>query len=112
LTWTERTSSGERYWYSVTSSSDGTVREVGYQTDAANAAVSYACGVRRLPLTHASLLDDRQNLNLQKLAAVDLLGSIYTSTNSGATWTARATEFLTPLWFSIAGSDDGTVRQG
>jgi len=62
------------------------------------------------PLTHASLLDDRPNLNLQKLAAVVFNSTIYTSTNSGATWTERAAELGIRWWYSIAGSADGTVR--
>jgi len=67
------------------------------------------------PLTHASLLDDRPNLNPQKLVAVvvfgpDGPGEIWTSTNSGETWTERATD-LAEEWTSVASSSDGTVRQ-
>ena len=69
------------------------------------------------PLAQASLLDDRPNLNPQKLAAVVLRrrnpdgpGEIWTSTNSGETWTERATD-LANEWSAVASSSDGTVRQ-
>jgi len=52
---------------------------------------------------------------MQKLAAVDYGdnnpgGYIYTSDDSGVTWTARATDALRP-WQTIASSSDGSVRQ-
>ena len=40
-----------------------------------------------------------------KMAAVEELGQIYTSTDSGASWTARETN---RRWLDIASSDDGT----
>jgi hypothetical protein len=43
----------------------------------------------------------------QKLAAVG--GTIYTSTDSGATWTAQ-TNAGSRTWVSIASSSDGAVR--
>ena len=53
--------------------------------------------------------------DIQKLAAVDYGdnnpgGYIYTSDDSGVTWTARATDALRP-WQTIASSSDGSVRQ-
>jgi hypothetical protein len=47
----------------------------------------------------------------QKLAAVVYGGAIWTSVDSGATWTERAVGGSTPrYWYSIASSSDGTVR--
>ena len=49
-------------------------------------------------------------LNLQKLAAVNFGGYIYTSTDSGVNWTQRTTD-ASRDWWAIASSSDGTVRQ-
>jgi hypothetical protein len=45
----------------------------------------------------------------QKLAAVVIGGSIYTSTDSGVTW-GEQTAAGSRNWFSIASSSDGSVR--
>jgi hypothetical protein len=50
-------------------------------------------------------------IHIQKLAAVVNGEYIYTSTNSGGTWTQRASG-VRRSWVSIASSSDGTVRLG
>ena len=126
VTWTQRTSGGEREWASIASSSDGTVRQVRMRQPA-NTAVTehpYVLGVSRGGASaHSSTLSHAFparrptpiQSNLQKLAAVEsnFLGGgayIYTSTDSGATWTERASD-TKRTWGSIASSSDGTVRQ-
>ena len=64
---------------------------------------------RSSPPSHSRLLA-RRPANLQKLAAVAFGNYIYTSDDSGVTWTARMTD-ATRNWWSIASSEDGTVRQ-
>jgi len=51
--------------------------------------------------------------NGEKLAAAVAEGHLYTSSNSGATWTDRSTATGSEIagnkiWYSIAMSDDGT----
>ena len=48
--------------------------------------------------------------HLQKLAAVVAGGLIYTSTDSGVTWTEQPSAG-SRNWYSIASSSDGTVRR-
>ena len=50
-------------------------------------------------------------IRIQKLAAVVDGGYMYTSTDSGVTWTQQ-TNSSARYWTSIASSSDGTVRVG
>ena len=50
-------------------------------------------------------------IRIQKLAAVVYNGYIYTSTDSGVTWTQQ-TNSTSKSWISIASSNDGSVRVG
>jgi photosystem II stability/assembly factor-like uncharacterized protein len=68
LDWIKQISSGQHYWWSITSSADGT-----------------------------------------KLAAVNYQnGYIYTSTDSGATWSTNSNSSGSKYWTSITSSTDGT----
>ena len=69
--WTERTSSGERYWKGIASSSDGT-KLAAYETTTETTGTA---------------------------------GNIWTSSDSGETWTYRASS---KNWYGIASSSDGT----
>ncbi len=73
----------------------------------------YVCGIRRLSLTPPCSSVDRPMPTLQKLAAAAVGGGnfMYTSTDSGETWTERLFDTI-HQWRSIASSSDGTVRQG
>ena len=75
LAWTERTSAGNRNWYSLASSVDGT-KLTGCRP----------CG---------------------GISATTNIGYLYTSTDSGATWTER-TSAGNDNWYSVASSADGT----
>ncbi len=67
------------------------------------------CGVRRLTHLTPSFARRPTPSTLQKLVAGVYNGYIYTSTDSGATWT-EATDLGSRSWQALASSDDGTVR--
>jgi len=125
VTWTDRTSSGAREWWKITSSSDGTVRQVVRMRQSKLLSPRHACrgcqevvgmcGVRHLSLTPSCSTAD-PIAPTQKLAAVDIGptdqsgGYIVTSPDSGVTWTERIDAGKRP-WYAITSSSDGMVRQ-
>jgi hypothetical protein len=110
-TWTARQTDTNRYWYSITSSSDGTklaaVAQSGLIYTSTNSGVTWteqtASGIRNWwSITSSS--------DGTKLAAVVYPGYIYTSSDSGVSWTARSpvTTATIRYWYSITSSSDGT----
>ncbi len=117
MTWTNQTGSAALEWQAIASSSDGTVRQVWMRQPTPLCIAPHSCmrevvgvAVVASPSRLPWLTTDRIQCNLQKLAAGADGGSIYTSANSGVTWTAQtgSGDFS---WRSIASSSDGTVRQ-
>ncbi len=107
-TWTQQTSAGNRDWYSIASSSDGTklaaVASNNYihtSTDAGATWTQQTSAGNHVWLSIASSSDGT------KLAAVALNNYIHTSIDAGATWTQQ-TSAGNHVWRSIASSSDGT----
>ena len=105
-------------WYAVASSADGTKLAAmmvdaltpsgpyGWIYTSSNAAATWIQTARiRWPCSLASSADGR-TLVAATGAAGPLRGSIQTSTDSGATWTAA--NLPTEAWSSVASSADGT----
>ncbi len=69
------------------------------------ASVSASWTLRATPGSGGRWYDITMSSNGTKLAATDDLGKIWTSTDSGETWTSRAT---TQRWHRITSSSDGT----
>ena len=106
--WTQQTGSGNRPWYDVAGSSDGTnlaaVVYNGYiytSTDSGVTWTEQTGAGSRIWYAVASSADGT------KLVAVAYNNYIYTSTDSGVTWTAR-TSAGSRTWFSVTSSSDGT----
>jgi len=118
-TWTQRiVGGGHQFWQSIASSSTGTVRHEAANTAIAphthHACLPYQKVARFVGLaflaSYSRLRAQRStHSNLQNLAAVSNGGFIFTSTNSGVTWTARATD-TGRSWRSIVSSSEGAVR--
>ena len=115
-----RHDSGARAWHAIASSSDGTVRQVRNQDAHAHVTphpcvpaalrVVVVAFVASLSLTPPCSTADPIQPIQQRLAAVVKDGFIYTSTNSGVTWTQQD-DSESRTWLAIASSSDGTVRQ-
>jgi hypothetical protein len=112
LTWTERTAAGNRYWQSMSSSSDGTKLAAvvwgGYIYTSINSGETWT---ERTASGNRSWYAVASSSDGTKLAACvgymsKVGGYIYTSTNSGETWTER-TASGNRYWTSIASSSDG-----
>ncbi len=117
VTWTEQTQPGLQNWRSIASSSDGTVRQVRRRQPTPPSLTPHPWVSEVVDVTviisHSRLrclMTDPTQSNLQKLAAVNRDGYVYTSADSGATWTEQ-TGSAQLDWRSIASSSDGTVRQ-
>jgi hypothetical protein len=114
-TWTNRgDNAGYRYWGSIASSSDGTVRSTAATGTTHTFAhirsrvVDECMCVYYLPPDNGRSINTRTSS--QKLAVVGRTNSyIYTSTDSGATWTEQ-TNSGARNWIYIASSSNGTVR--
>jgi len=123
-TWTERTSAGSRYWESITSSADGTkLATVDYRGTYFTGGYIYTSmdsGVTWTEQTAGGSHAWRSitsSADGSKLAAVEMgtydsstvayIGSVYTSTDSGATWTEQ-TSAGSHSWQSITSSADGS----
>ena len=109
--WTERTSSGERYWKGIASSSDGT-KLAAYETTtettgtAGNIWTSSDSGETwTYRASSKNWYGIASSSDGTKLAAVVYQGYLWTSSNSGETWTNRVS---TRNWYGIASSSDGT----
>jgi hypothetical protein len=119
VTWTQRTGSGVRDWRQITSSSDGTKLAAVVNGD--YIYTSTDSGVTWTQRTGAGVnywTDITSSSDGTKLAALGTGmsfdigclcfrdGYIYTSTDSGVTWTQRTGG--SEAWFSITSSSDGT----
>jgi len=118
VTWAQQLSSGARGWYQggITSSSDGT-KLAAVDGTGGNIYFSIDSGVTWATSTYAGTGTGWKSITTSadgtKLAAVAYGGYIWTSTNSGATWTpADGTNGTTNTfghnWYSIVSSADGT----
>jgi hypothetical protein len=104
--WTARTTSGTRNWYSITSSSDGTKLAAAVQGGSIYTSTdSGATWVERTTSGTRNWYSITSSTDGTKLAAVVLGGSIYTSNDSGVTWVERDSA---RNWVSITSSADGT----
>ena len=107
LTWTARASN--QNWYSVASSSDGTklaaVGSDGSFYTSSDSGVTWGEPIY-FPLNWLKVASSADGTKLV-LAPFNYNGSIYTSTNSGATLTARFSA-QNGGWVSLASSADGT----
>jgi len=116
--WTEQTNSGTYNWISIASSSDGTKlfavansALIFKSTDGGTTWSSQSFSSMGFPPYFPSFNSITCSSNGSTVAAtVIMTGSrdnIYTSTNSGSTWTERTTAG-SRYWSSIASSSDGT----
>ena len=107
VSWTEQTSSGQRYWSSIASSADGTklaaVDINGYIYTSTDSGVSWTEQTSSGQRSWQSITSSADGT---KLAAVEFAGCVYTSTDSGATWTEQSSAWS--YWQSITSSADGT----
>jgi peptidoglycan hydrolase-like protein with peptidoglycan-binding domain len=106
--WVERTSSGERSWNFITSSSDGT--KLAASVDGGYIYTSSDSGISWNQITSAGSRNWKSITSSSdgtKLAAAVSFGYIYTSTNSGVSWTEQ-TSTGQRFWNSITSSSDGT----
>ena len=95
---------------SVASSSDGTHLAAAVN----NGQIAISINVRRDLVTNYRLVPGLVfrcgvGPTVCRAAAVVDVGNIYTSVNSGVTWTPRATSLGSLAWYSIASSADGTM---
>ena len=127
-TWTERTSAGSRVWQDITSSADGTklaavvfttkdnypfVSPPGYIYTSTDGGVSWTERTSAGSRNWESITSSADGTKLAALVYPDRdsvgnildAGYIYTSTDSGATWTEQ---ILVWHWYGITGSADGT----
>ncbi|MEI7777785.1 MAG: hypothetical protein WCI52_04250, partial [bacterium] len=106
--WKPQASAGQRYWLSITSSSDGTklaaVNNGGYIYTSTDSGITWT---QRLGSGVHNWWSITSSSDGTKLAVVDQNnGYIYTSTSSGATWTQQ-TGSGQHNWQSITSSSDG-----
>lgn len=107
LTWTERTSAGQRNWKSVASSSDGMKLAAavasGYIYTSTDGGATWT---ERTSAGSRAWYHIVSSSNGMKLAAAVATGYIYTSSDGGATWTER-TSAGSRQWWALASSADG-----
>ncbi len=105
--WTENTSTVTKYWYYITSSSDGTklaaIVKGGNIWTSIDSGLSWIENI--ISTTARSWYGITSSSDGTKLAAVVQNGNIWTSVNSGQTWTDRGE---TKYWRDITSSSDGT----
>jgi len=118
-TWTERTSAGSRNWISVTSSSDGTRLAAAVSSGYIYTSIdSGATWTEQTSAGSRNWISVTSSSDGTKLGAVDYgyydpetetdyPGKIYTSIDSGATWTEQ-TSAGSRQWYSVTSSSDGT----
>jgi hypothetical protein len=121
--WTQQTNAGARTWYGLTSSSDGTKLAAGdYGTGSGGyiytSTDSGATWTQRTGAGSIVVASITSSSDGTKLAAGDFGsfsagclcfpgGYIYTSTDSGATWTQQ-TNAGARTWYGLTSSSDGT----
>jgi len=109
FTWTQQTSAGSRYWFSIASSADGTklaaVVNGEYIYTSINSGASWTQQTSAGSRNWNSIASSADGTKLAAVAAFG--GYIYTSTDSGNTW-IQQTSAGTNQWLSIASSADGT----
>jgi photosystem II stability/assembly factor-like uncharacterized protein len=108
VTWTARTGAGSRSWRALASSSDGTklvAAAWNKNTSIWTSTDSGATWIERSGFTDSGWRSITSSSDGTKLAAVAERGFIYTSINSGETWTA--TNAPERSWRSITSSSDG-----
>jgi hypothetical protein len=112
-TWTQRTSAGSRGWHALASNSDGTKLVAGELGGSLYTSTdSGASWIQRTGANtpgNQNWFDIASSADGTKLVALGSLGGthIWTSTDSGVTWTARATDAYRK-WVSVTSSSDGT----
>ena len=117
-TWTQRTTSGSRYWSSLALSSDGThlaATDTGfgsggyiYTSTDGGATWTQRTGAGSHDWNEIVSSSDGTHLAAIYMDCVNCGGYyIYTSTDGGATWTQRTGSGL-HMWSQIASSSDGT----
>ena len=113
--WTQQTGSGDRNWYSASSSSDGTQLVVGDYGTFGDTGYIYTSTDSGANWTERSAVGSRdwEGLTMSadgtRIAAVEFgsfggNGSILVSSNSGANWTEHV---FSENWRDVAGSSDG-----
>ena len=115
-TWTQRTSAGSKNWVSVASSSDGEKLVAVGNGYIYTSTDSGATWTQRTNAGNRAWQSISSSSNGTKLVAAvgsnncagqsSLVGYIYTSTDSGATWTERTSSGI-HMWGSVASSSDG-----
>lgn len=107
--WSELSTAGTRNWHSLAASADGSKLFAGvnpegslYRSTDFGANWSVVIGTSSRNWNSIAT-----NIDGTKVAAVDRGGDIWTSTDSGSTWTARRVGGQVHDWASIASSSDG-----
>jgi photosystem II stability/assembly factor-like uncharacterized protein len=115
LTWTERTNAGSHHWLSIASSSKGDkLAAVEIADDSSSAHTYTSSDYGETWMEHKTDKDDMghdwysiaSSADGTKLTAVDYNGYIYTSPDSGVTWTQQ-TNAGSRYWQAIVSSADG-----
>ncbi|MFA6463584.1 MAG: hypothetical protein WCV55_01105 [Candidatus Paceibacterota bacterium] len=103
--WIERTSLGNKYWRSITSSSDGI--KLAAVVEGGQIYTSIDSGMTWTPRdSNRRWYSITSSSDGIKLAAVVYSGQIYTSIDSGVTWTAQNSTIR--KWSYITSNSDGT----
>ncbi len=104
--WTPRMADGNRNWWAITSSADGSKLAAVVDGDqlytSTDSGVTWTARLTEVARAWRSITSSADG---SKLAAVVAGGKIYTSTDSGVTWTARESN---RSWISITSSADGS----
>ncbi len=111
-TWTDRTGAGLRNWYSVSSSSDGTILMAAnddgwwasyiYTSEDSGATWTQQTGTGANHFWRATAI----SADGSKMVAVANNDNIYISNNTGSTWIKTDSSLIT--WTSVTMSSDGT----
>ncbi|MBF0555496.1 MAG: exo-alpha-sialidase [Nitrospirae bacterium] len=110
-TWTEQTSSGQRYWWKIASSRDGVhMAAAEYNGYIYTSSDNGTTWVQQTKSGQRAWYSITSSTDGSHLAAVDNTpnGYIYTSADYGVTWTAR-TNARSPDWMAVASNADGSI---
>jgi photosystem II stability/assembly factor-like uncharacterized protein len=111
ITWTQATNAPLQHWLSVASSADGT--KLVAVADAAtswsiytstNAGTTWGAVTNAPKIFWYSIASSADGTKLVALAMTNL---VYTSTDSGNTWTSNSVPIYTNQWLLVASSADG-----